>query len=164
MRTVLMPSFHSLQVINSVSCDPLDTSFACMVLSNAGPENFSFPSDYLLDNFARDLPGDWIFTPEAINDENTTRFFQRTRAYALQQFIRLLIARHKLLYEVLVEQEGTTAATVVSGDAETFNLQQITQCALGIIGCYATIKARGRLRLFGVHAVRTSPCMCDRKY
>lgn len=112
----------------------------------------SFPSDYLLDSFARGLPGDWTFSPTAINDPDTTRFFQRTRAYALQQFIRLLIARHKLLYDV-EQSSSLPVGNVPSGDGERLNLQQLTQAALGLVGCYATIKARGRLRLFGVHAM-----------
>lgn len=122
-----------------------------MVLFDNQRPTIPFPSEFLIDSFARGLPGDWTFSPTAINDPDTTRFFQRTRAYALQQFIRLLIARHKLLYDV--EASSTLPGNILPGDSETLNLQHLTQAALGLVGCYATIKARGRLRLFGVHAM-----------
>ncbi|KAK4700113.1 hypothetical protein P7C70_g6140, partial [Phenoliferia sp. Uapishka_3] len=145
-----------LEVINSVNHNPLDTSFRALVLDSSQPVA-TFPSDLLINTFARDLPGDWTFTPAAINDSDTVRFFQRTRAYALQQFVRLLIARHRLLFDVEQSTSHTDGsgptAQVIIGEAESLTLQQITQAALGIVGCYATIKARGRLRFFGVHAI-----------
>ena len=45
-----------------------------MVLSQDARPTFTFPSDYLLNGFAHGLPGDWEFTPTAINDSDTVRF------------------------------------------------------------------------------------------
>ncbi|KAM0749696.1 hypothetical protein T439DRAFT_326573 [Meredithblackwellia eburnea MCA 4105] len=150
---------RALTVVNYIPPDPLESNFASRVLDLPAAAAPTFPPDYLIDNFASELPGDWTFSPAAINEANTIRFFQRTRAYALQQFIRLLIARHKLLFDV---EKATTAGDGGSagsagveeeGSAESLTLQHLTQSALGIVGCYATIKARGRMKFFGVHAI-----------
>lgn len=147
-----------LEVINSVELDPLDTSFASLVLDSARPAA-SFPPDILITTFHRDLPGDWTFTPTAINDSDTVRFFQRTRIYALQQFIRLLIARQKLVNDVELDAAAGPSVPGVIAESQGVTLQQITQAALGLVGCYATIRARGRLRFFGVHAVSSAACV-----
>ena len=57
------------------------------------------------------LPGDWTFLPDTIIDPDSVRFFQKTRVFALQQFIRLLVARHRF-WQVL--ENGPTSGEEVS--------------------------------------------------
>jgi hypothetical protein len=107
------------------------------------------------------MPGDWTYTPGTVADPDSVRFFQKTRVFTLQHFIRLLVARHR--FSELLERLGQDAtaspdqwasAPAASPGAEGQSiLQQITQSALGIIGTYCVIDARGRLGFFGAHAV-----------
>jgi hypothetical protein len=110
------------------------------------------------------LPGDWSYTPTTVADPDSVRFFQKTRVFTLQHFIRLLVARHQ--FSELLESSGGDmasseqwAATSPTDTAQSI-LQQITQSALGIIGTYCVIDARGRLGFFGAHAVSLTfvPC------
>ena len=135
------------------------------LLSSSPPQYRVIDEVTLLLRVCQDLPGDWTYNPEAIGDPDSVRFFQRTRVFTLQHFIRLLVARRRFS-EALV---GISAAS--SGDGLQSVLRQIIQCervyvftqdmvtnemsaALGIVGTYYAIDARGRLGFFGAHAVR----------
>ena len=66
----------------------------------------------LLYRVTDDLPGDWTFTPASVVDPDSVRFFQKTRVFALQHFIRLLIARHRFSHALetgAVEEEVQAA-------------------------------------------------------
>lgn len=103
----------------------------------------------LLPHVTDGLVGDWSFSPSTVSDSDSVRFFQRTRVFTLQQFIRLLSARHRFT-ELLAQPEGSGSPGTSEEQAV---LQQITQSALGIIGTYSIIDTQARLDYFGAHAV-----------
>lgn len=151
----------SIRRINQTS-EPLpdSSSFASLLLPL--PRTYRIPDELdLLPRVTEGIPGDWTYTPGTVADPDSVRFFQKTRVFTLQHFIRLLVARHR--FSELLERLGQDAtaspdqwasAPAASPGAEGQSiLQQITQSALGIIGTYCVIDARGRLGFFGAHAV-----------
>jgi hypothetical protein len=102
----------------------------------------------LLQRITDDLPGDWTYKPSTVNDVDSVRFFQKTRVFTLQHFIRLLVARHR--FEELLGELSRGKAT---GSPEAWGqgtgsfeatereiLQQITQCECAAgrgVGCDA---------------------------
>ncbi|KAJ9098748.1 hypothetical protein QFC21_004396 [Naganishia friedmannii] len=138
--------------INDVSReDGSRTSFLKMALATSQPSSHLYDEINLTEQFASGLPGDWVFTPLTITHEDNVHFFRKTRAFTLQHFIRLLVARHRFL-TLLSGSSGSTPNGQESTEEQVV-LEQVTQAALGIIGTYATILANGRLRLFGAHAI-----------
>ncbi len=133
-----------------------------------------------------DIPGDWTYHPTTVADPDNVRFFQKTRIFTLQHFIRLLSARHRFegVLSDLTAARNRSPTENWHGPHpdEQATLQQIAQCesrvrsagdlphpdlvccgaaaALGIIGTYSAIHSRGRLGFFGAHAVGLS---CRRK-
>jgi hypothetical protein len=139
---------------------PDSSSFASLLLPL--PRTYRVPDELdLLPRVTEGMPGDWAYTPSTVADPDSVRFFQKTRVFTLQHFIRLLVARHR--FSELLERLGqdataspdqwASAPAALPGAEGQSILQQITQSALGIIGTYCVIDARGRLGFFGAHAV-----------
>jgi hypothetical protein len=157
----LLTARLSIRRINQTSETlPDSSSFASLLLPL--PRTYRIPDELdLLPRVTEGMPGDWTYTPGTVADPDSVRFFQKTRVFTLQHFIRLLVARHR--FSELLERLGQDAtaspdqwasAPAASPGAEGQSiLQQITQSALGIIGTYCVIDARGRLGFFGAHAV-----------
>jgi hypothetical protein len=77
----------------------------------------------LLDHVTDGVPGDWVYTPATVADPDSVRFFQKTRVFALQNFIRLLIARHR--FSEMLERTRNGSASMAEIQPI---LTQITQC------------------------------------
>jgi len=127
--------------------DPNNPSFIDIV-SSVTPRSFRVEDELeLLPHITDGLVGDWSFSPSTVSDSDSVRFFQRTRVFTLQQFIRLLSARHRF-----TELLGTSETATGSAEEQAL-LQQITQSALGIVGTYSIIDTQARLDYFGAHAI-----------
>jgi hypothetical protein len=125
--------------------DSNNPSFMDLV-SSVTPRSFRVEDELdLLPHVTDGLVGDWSFSPSTVSDSDSVRFFQRTRVFTLQQFIRLLSARHRFT-ELLGSSE-------IGSAEEQALLQQITQSALGIVGTYSIIDTQSRLDFFGAHAI-----------
>lgn len=112
-----------LSRINNIIDDPEPGSF----ISRISPRSRPSTQDELalLDHITDGVPGDWVYTPATVADPDSVRFFQKTRVFAMQNFIRLLIARHR--FSELLER--TRIAPEIATAAETRHiLTQITQC------------------------------------
>lgn len=128
--------------------DSTNPSFISLV-SSVTPRVFRVEDELeLLPHVTDGLVGDWSFSPSTVSDSDSVRFFQRTRVFTLQQFIRLLSARHRF-----TELLGSSEVGGSGGAEEQALLQQITQSALGIIGTYSIIDTQARLDYFGAHAI-----------
>lgn len=139
---------RTIRRVNHVvrEADETNPSFIDLV-SSVSPRTFRVEDELeLLPHITDGLVGDWSFSPSTVSDSDSVRFFQRTRVFTLQQFVRLLSARQRF-----TEMLGSDAS---SGNAEEQPLlQQITQSALGIIGTYSIIDTQARLDYFGAHAI-----------
>jgi hypothetical protein len=116
----------SVTRINDVSReDGPRTSFLKMALATSQPSSHLYDEITLTEQFASGLPGDWAFTPLTITQEDNVHFFRKTRAFTLQHFIRLLVARHRFL-TLLSGSSGSTPNAQESTE-EQIVLEQVTQ-------------------------------------
>ena len=82
------------------------------------------------------IPGEWAYTPATASDRDSVRFFQKTRVFTLQHFIRLLDARHR--FSELLESLGGEGMAGISeqrngmGEESQDILHQITQCEFDV--------------------------------
>jgi hypothetical protein len=78
-----------------------------------------------LDAITSDLPGnDWAFTTDTVSDLDPVRFFNKTRVFILQQYIRLLSARHA--FSELLGQLSNGGERA----GQDASIQQVTQSKL----------------------------------
>lgn len=136
--------------VNSIHRQVDESNLSFMDLISAGQERTFRIRDELelLPHVTDGLVGDWSFSPSTVSDSDSVRFFQRTRVFTLQQFIRLLSARHRF-----AELLGSSELSPNDTTEEQAVLQQITQSALGIVGTYSIIDTQARLDYFGAHAI-----------
>ncbi|KAL1408094.1 hypothetical protein Q8F55_004897 [Vanrija albida] len=140
---------RTVRRVNRVVRDVDESNLTFVDLVTSGQSRKFRVSDELelLSHVTDGLVGDWSFSPSTVSDSDSVRFFQRTRVFTLQQFIRLLSARH-----AFTEFLGAAAASAGAAEEQAL-LQQTTQSALGIIGTYSIIDGQGRLDFFGAHAI-----------
>lgn len=98
-----------------------------MALATSQPAGHLYDEIALTEQFATGLPGDWMFTPSTITQEDNVHFFRKTRAFTLQHFIRLLVARHRFL--TLLSGSSGSFPTGQASPEEQMVLQQVTQGA-----------------------------------
>lgn len=96
-----------------------------MALATSQPSSHLHDEITLTEQFATDLPGDWMFTPSTIAQEDNVHFFRKTRAFTLQHFIRLLVARHRFL--TLLSGSSGSIHNGQESTEEQMVLQQVTQ-------------------------------------
>ncbi|KAJ9126923.1 hypothetical protein QFC24_001154 [Naganishia onofrii] len=109
--------------INDVSReDGPRTSFLKMALATNQPSSHLYDEITLTEQFASGLPGDWAFTPLTITQEDNVHFFRKTRAFTLQHFIRLLVARHRFL--TLLSGSSGSTPTAQESTEEQIVLEQ----------------------------------------
>lgn len=146
-RLIRDASIHSrVTRINQVSRDmpgPNQASFLDMAMAKSQTSEYLFDELQLANSFTSGLPGDWTFTPMTIASEDNVQFFRKTRAFALQHFIRLLIARHQLLTnltgssgksprnEELSTEINETLQEVTRGESDWGASDRKTICSFG---------------------------------
>ena len=72
-----------------------EASFAQLAAPASRAHSSAEEELHLLQVATEGLPGDWTYTAETVLDQDSVRFFQKTRVFTLRCFIRLLIARHQ---------------------------------------------------------------------
>jgi len=109
------PTNSRIRRINHGNRQPNDTSFLSIATSPlaiySSPSTSGDITD-LLPLVTTGLPGQWQFSPAVMSDPDNVRFFQKTRVFALQQYIRLLIGRHVFGQAV---EGGPVAGEAVTG-------------------------------------------------
>lgn len=96
-----------------------------MALATSQPASHLYDEIALSEKFAIGLPGDWTFSPSTITQEDNVHFFRKTRAFTLQHFIRLLVARHRFL--TLLSGSSASFSNGPESTEEQIVLQQVTQ-------------------------------------
>jgi hypothetical protein len=106
------------------------------LVSSVTPQSYHIADELqLLQHVTDDIPGDWNYTQATVSDVDSVRFFQKTRVFTLQHFIRLLVARHRFEGFVAEKNKVRTSSPAEAWQSGSFDgneqaiLQQITQCA-----------------------------------
>lgn len=95
----------------------------------------------LLDEIHRDIPAFWAHTPETVNSDDTIRLTQAERLHCAEQFVRLLIYRHRFS-EYLAERTNGTHEEEQT-DAEKEALIAAHNAALQIVAAHVNIAKKG---------------------
>lgn len=95
----------------------------------------------LLDEIHRDVPTFWAHTPETLASEDTIRVTQAERLHCAEQFVRLLIYRHRFS-EYLAERTNGLHEEEQT-DAEKEALVAAHNSALQIVAAHVNIAKKG---------------------
>lgn len=119
----MLLNYISITRINSTAEEIEPRSFISLINPPSRPPTQD--ELILLDHVTDGVPGDWVYTPATVADTDSVRFFQKTRVFAMQNFIRLIIARHR--FSEMLERARSAPGFAISSEALPI-LTQITQC------------------------------------
>ncbi|KAF8191290.1 fungal-specific transcription factor domain-containing protein [Pholiota molesta] len=105
----------------------------------------------LLDDIHRKIPAYWSHSPETLNSEDTIRLTQAERLYCAEQFVRLLIYRHR--FSEMVAERTSGPVEEEQSEAEKEALLAAHNSALQIIGTHVHIAKKGLMTYYGVHVI-----------
>ena len=96
----------------------------------------------LLDEICRSMPPHWAHSVETMASEDVIRVTQAERLHCLEQFIRMLIHRHRFS-EIVAEKAYNQASCEDQGEVECEAMRIAHSCALQIVSSHLQIAAKG---------------------
>ncbi|KAF9481770.1 hypothetical protein BDN70DRAFT_875903 [Pholiota conissans] len=105
----------------------------------------------LLDDIHRKIPPYWTHSPETLSSEDTIRLTQAERLHCAEQFVRLLIYRHR--FSEMVAERTSGPVEEEQTEAEKEALLAAHNSALQIIGAHVHIAKKGLMTYYGVHVI-----------
>ncbi|KAI0071201.1 hypothetical protein K474DRAFT_1679582 [Panus rudis PR-1116 ss-1] len=106
----------------------------------------------LLDEILRSIPPHWAHSVETMTSDDVIRVTQAERLHCLEQFIRMLIQRHRFS-EMVAEKAYSGANYEEQGEAECEAMRVAHSCALQIVSSHLQIAAKGLMTYYGVHVI-----------
>ena len=143
-------------------------SRAAAVLTGAGYRRGKLElreEEALLDEICRAVPAHWAHSVETLTSGNVLRVTQAERIYVVEQYVRMLIHRHRFS-ERVAERMHNHVPDTEQGEAEIEAMRAAHACALQIISSHLHIAAKGLMTycessfsrlacfLFGLSCVR----------
>ncbi|TFY62298.1 hypothetical protein EVJ58_g3957 [Rhodofomes roseus] len=104
----------------------------------------------MLDEIVRSIPPHWAHSVETMTSDDVLRVTQANRLHCAQQYVRMLIHRHRFSEMVA---ERTQMGTIEQTDAEVEAMRAAHACALQIISSHLHIAAKGLMTYYGVHVI-----------
>lgn len=95
----------------------------------------------LLDEIHNSIPPYWSHTPETLASDDTIRVTQAERLHCAEQFVRMLIYRHR--FSELVAERTYTGGEEEQTDFERDAVASAHSCALQIVAAYLHIASKG---------------------
>ncbi|KAH9476291.1 ABC-transporter-regulating transcription factor [Psilocybe cubensis] len=105
----------------------------------------------LLDDIHRKIPAYWSHSPETLNSDDTIRLTQAERLHCAEQFVRLLIYRHR--FSELVAERTSGPIAEEQSEAEQGALIAAHNSALQIVSAHVHIAKKGLMTYYGVHVI-----------
>ncbi|PPQ74836.1 hypothetical protein CVT24_003660 [Panaeolus cyanescens] len=124
---------------------------ATSVLSGARRFKEMREEEALLDEIHRKIPPYWQHSPDTLNSDDTIRLTQTERLHCAEQFVRLLIYRHR--FSELVAERTSGPGEEEQTDAEREALMSAHNSALQIISAHVNIAKKGLMTYYGVHVI-----------
>ncbi|RDB16620.1 putative transcriptional regulatory protein C3C7.04 [Hypsizygus marmoreus] len=109
----------------------------------------------LLDDIHRAIPPFWAHSAETLASEDTIRLTQAARLHCVEQFVRLLIYRHRFS-ELMAERTSGGSGMggeEKMGEQEKEALVAAQNSALQIITAHLHIAKKGLMTYYGVHVI-----------
>ncbi|KAI0027787.1 fungal-specific transcription factor domain-containing protein, partial [Vararia minispora EC-137] len=120
------------------------------ILSGFRRRNDLREEEALCDELHAGVPAYWAPTPDTLGSTDAIRVTHSQRIHCLDQFVRMLIARHRFSEMVA---ERVHARDLEQGDAEREAMVMAHAAALQIIAAYLQIAAKGLMTYYGVHVI-----------
>ncbi|KAF7377418.1 putative transcriptional regulatory protein C3C7.04 [Mycena sanguinolenta] len=108
----------------------------------------------LLDEVHRGIPPFFAHTPETLASEDTIRLTQAVRLHCAEQFVRLLIYRHR--FSELVAERTAAADPAMrppQSEVERDAMVKAHFSALQIVAAHLLIAKKGLMTYYGVHVI-----------
>ncbi|KAJ7687727.1 fungal-specific transcription factor domain-containing protein [Mycena rosella] len=108
----------------------------------------------LLDEIHRGIPPFFAHTPETLASEDTVRLTQAVRLHCAEQFVRLLIYRHRFS-ELVAERTAAVdpAGRTGQGEVERDAMVKAHVAALQIVAAHLLVAKKGLMTYYGVHVI-----------
>ncbi|KAF8875786.1 fungal-specific transcription factor domain-containing protein [Infundibulicybe gibba] len=104
-----------------------------------------------LDEIHRSIPTYWAHTPETLATDDTIRLTQAERLHCAEQFVRLLIYRHR--FSELLAERTNESGEEEQTDKEKDAMIAAHSSALEIITTHLHIAKKGLMTYYGVHVI-----------
>ncbi|KAJ7256231.1 fungal-specific transcription factor domain-containing protein [Mycena haematopus] len=108
----------------------------------------------LLDEVHRGVPAFFAHTPETLASEDTIRLTQAVRLHCAEQFVRLLIYRHR--FSELVAERTAAADPAMrppQSEVERDAMVKAHFSALQIVAAHLLVAKKGLMTYYGVHVI-----------
>ncbi|CAK5276709.1 unnamed protein product [Mycena citricolor] len=127
---------------------------AASVLSNPRPRRELRDEETLLDEIHHSIPPHFAHSTETLASEDTIRVTQAVRLHCAEQFVRLLIYRHRFS-ELVAERTAPMdpIARPPQSQAEQDAMVKAHYAALQIVTSHVLIAKRGLMTYYGVHVI-----------
>jgi len=122
---------------------------ATHVLSGARRFKEMREEEALLDDIHRNVPAFWAHSPDTLNSEDTIRLTQAERLYCAEQFVRLLIYRHR--FSELVAERTSGPLEEEQTEAEKAALSAAHNSAMQLISAHVNIAKKGLMTYCEYH-------------
>ncbi|TFK36196.1 fungal-specific transcription factor domain-containing protein [Crucibulum laeve] len=133
---------------------PDDSSFllrATSVLSGARRFKEMREEEALLDDINRNIPTYWAHTQDTLVSEDTIRFTQAERLHCAEQFVRMLIYRHR--FSELIAERTSGPVEEEQTEAEKEAMIAAHNSALMIVSSHLHVAKKGLMTYYGVHVI-----------
>ncbi|KZT25557.1 hypothetical protein NEOLEDRAFT_349104 [Neolentinus lepideus HHB14362 ss-1] len=105
----------------------------------------------LLDDVCRNTPSHWAHSVETMASDDVIRVTQAERLHCVEQFIRMLIHRHRFS-ERVAERTYNGSEEEQSGE-ELEAMRAAHACALQIVSAHLHVATKGLMTYYGVHVI-----------
>jgi hypothetical protein len=106
----------------------------------------------LLDKIHLSIPPYWAHTSETLASDDVIRVTQAVRLHCAEQFVRMLIHRHRFS-NFVAERVYSGSMEEELGDIEREAMSASQACALQIISSHMQVAAKGLMTYYGVHVI-----------
>lgn len=106
----------------------------------------------LLDDIVKSVPPYWAHSVETMASGDVLRVTQAERIHCAEQFVRMLLHRHRFS-EMVAERAFRGQSPDEQSEAECDAMRAAQACALQIISSHLQIAAKGLMTYYGVHVI-----------
>jgi len=119
----------------------------------SGPKRIKLlqEEEMLLNDLKSSLPAYWAHTAETMASDNVIRVTQSERLHCLEQFIRMLIQRHRFSEHIAERALGNSDGE--QGDAEREAMMACHACAIQLVHAHMQVASKGLMTYYGVHVI-----------
>lgn len=105
----------------------------------------------LLDEICRNVPPHWAHSVETMASDDVIRVTQAERLHCIEQFIRMLIHRHR--FSERVAERTYNGSDEEQNEEELEAMRAAHACALQIVSAHLHVATKGLMTYYGVHVI-----------